>query len=280
MDFFRPLVLNIGYRRCGRDWNFKDVQSPFTRVYIITDGSAQVVLPTGVLNLTAGNMYIIPAFTTHSCRCEGSFDHMYIHLYNEGAAYILEDWDFQYELAVEDLDLKCAEQLKALCPGMELDETDPSWYDNMATLRNLISVNKRRPLADRVESRGLILQLLARFLRHATPKNYATDERISAILGHIRQHLSEALDLEALASLAHISRDHLIRLFKRHLGSTPRAYINLKRVEQAQLLLITEDTPVKEIAYSLGFEDPAYFNRLFRRHTGTTPLNYRLSAPV
>lgn len=34
---------------------------------------------------------------------------------------------------------------------------------------------------------------------------------------------------------------------------------------KAQLRLVTELTPIKEIAYQLGFEDQAYFNRIFKK---------------
>lgn len=280
MDGLRPLVLNIGRQICGRDWNYPDVQSPFTRIYLITEGRARVMTPRGNLDLRPGHMYIIPAFSTHSCRCDSSFEHIYIHLYNEGAAYVLEDWDFKPELETTEADFATAQRLMELCPGMALCENDPRTYDNTASMRRLIALNKQRPLADRIESRGLIYRLLAQFIREATAKSYATDRRISAVLRHIRDHLADAPDIETLADIAHTSRDHLIRLFKRVMGTTPRAYINSKRIEQAQLMLITEDIPAKEVAYSLGFEDQAYFNRLFLKHTGMTPLAYRRSAPM
>jgi AraC-like DNA-binding protein len=35
------------------------------------------------------------------------------------------------------------------------------------------------------------------------------------------------------------------------------------------------DWGVGEIAYSLGFEYPTYFNNFFKKHTGTTPLTFR-----
>lgn len=52
-------------------------------------------------------------------------------------------------------------------------------------------------------------------------------------------------------------------------------YINQKKIEKAQLILITEDIPVKNIAYLLAYEDHSYFNRLFKKITGVTPQQYR-----
>lgn len=40
-------------------------------------------------------------------------------------------------------------------------------------------------------------------------------------------------------------------------------------------MLITENTPCKEIAYKVGFHDPSYFIRIFRKTTGQTPQEYR-----
>ncbi|WP_313000559.1 helix-turn-helix domain-containing protein [Chryseobacterium gleum] len=40
-------------------------------------------------------------------------------------------------------------------------------------------------------------------------------------------------------------------------------------------MLFYTDKPVKEIAYDLGYEDPAYFNRLFTNKTGNTPANFK-----
>jgi AraC family transcriptional regulator, transcriptional activator of pobA len=46
-------------------------------------------------------------------------------------------------------------------------------------------------------------------------------------------------------------------------------------LEAARRDLIFSPSPVQKIAYSLGFSDPAYFNRFFRRMTGTTPGAFR-----
>lgn len=72
-------------------------------------------------------------------------------------------------------------------------------------------------------------------------------------------------------------KDHFIRLFKKETGITPLKYINQKKIEKAQLILITDETPVKNVAFSLSYGDYSYFNRLFKKTTRLTPQEYRNS---
>lgn len=269
------LVLHIGEACCRENWNYKNICSPFTRIYYVTKGYAQIELPDKKQDLHPGLMYIIPAFTTHSYICHGEFCHYYIHIYNESDHDILEDWELPTEIRTENETLSYIRKLYKLCPGLELTQTDPQYYDNSPALTRNILKNKQRELYARVESRGIIYQLLAEFLHQAQPKKYVADERITRVLAYIRTRLNAKPDIEALAALSCLSKDHLIRIFKREMKMTPLCYINKKRMEKAQLRLVTELTPIKEIAYQLGFEDQAYFNRIFKKTTGLTPMNYR-----
>ncbi|HBT85173.1 MAG TPA: AraC family transcriptional regulator, partial [Porphyromonadaceae bacterium] len=74
-----------------------------------------------------------------------------------------------------------------------------------------------------------------------------------------------------------LSKDHFIRIFKNDMQTTPIKYINQKKIERAQLLLITGDKSIKDIAYDLSFENVYYFNRLFKKIIGMTPSEYRSS---
>ena len=135
--------------------------------------------------------------------------------------------------------------------------------------------NKQRVLCDRVESRGILYQLMARFLKDARPKSDAGDNRIQKSITYIRKHINENIKIETLVDIACISKDHFIRLFKKETGMTPVQYISQKKIEKAQLLLVTEEMPIKEIAFLLSYEDHSYFNRLFKKITGVSPQEYR-----
>ena len=52
VEQMHPLVLNVGLAVHNADWNWKNVNSPFTRLYYVTEGSAQIELPDGIYTLS------------------------------------------------------------------------------------------------------------------------------------------------------------------------------------------------------------------------------------
>ncbi len=79
----------------------------------------------------------------------------------------------------------------------------------------------------------------------------------------------------ALARLAGVGPEHLSRTFRRHLGTTPAAWLNRQRLERAVVALVETNDPVTAIALDLGFGSPGYFARVFRATYDCTPTEYR-----
>lgn len=279
IDQLKPLVLNVGLAVHNADWNWKNVSSPFTRIYYVTEGEAQVTLYGKTQILSSGNLYYIPAFTVHNYSCNSSFAHYYLHLYedHESGINLLDSWNFPIEVPGTELDLILIQRLCAVNPHMSLPKSDPASYDNILILRQNLLRNKMRAMCDRVESRGIVYQLLAHFLKRAVKKTNLRDSRIEKAVSHINIHICDTINLDDLAGEACLSKDHFIRLFKKETGITPLKYINQKKIERAQLILVTDDMPVKNVAMSLSFDDYSYFNRLFKKMTGVTPQEYRSS---
>ena len=277
VEQMHPLVLNVGLAVHNADWNWKNVNSPFTRLYYVTEGSAQIELPDGIYTLSPKHMYFIPAFTIHTNICKSNFVHYYLHIYEDHYSDNdwLDHWKFPVEIEATDLDLALFKRLCEINPHMTLQKSDPTTYDNNPTLMQNLIKNSQRAFCDKVESRGIVFQLLSRFFKQGQSKIEMEDNRIAKTVLYIRKHLNEAIELEKLAEISCLSKDHFIRLFKKELGTTPLQYINQKKIEKAQLLLITEELAVKEIAFQLAFDDYSYFNRLFKKTTGVPPQEYR-----
>jgi transcriptional regulator GlxA family with amidase domain len=101
------------------------------------------------------------------------------------------------------------------------------------------------------------------------------DNRIEKSIGYIRKNISSPMSTSILAEICFLSEDHFIRLFKKEFNQTPLQYINQKKIERAQLMLTISNLSIKDIAYSLSFDNLSYFNRIFKKITGDTPSQYQ-----
>ena len=113
VEQMHPLVLNVGLAVHNADWNWKNVNSPFTRLYYVTEGSAQIELPDGIYTLSPKHMYFIPAFTIHTNICKSNFVHYYLHIYEDHYSDNdwLDHWKFPVEIEATDLDLALFKRL-------------------------------------------------------------------------------------------------------------------------------------------------------------------------
>jgi len=94
---------------------------------------------------------------------------------------------------------------------------------------------------------------------------------------YLREHCTEDVEVADAAAVAALSEAHFSRLFRRHTGMSPRAYLEDARMRRALQLLHDATRSVKEVAHRCGFRDPNYFAKVFRRHTGLSPTDYRRS---
>ncbi|TWB77810.1 AraC-like DNA-binding protein [Nitrospirillum amazonense] len=99
--------------------------------------------------------------------------------------------------------------------------------------------------------------------------------QLRCVMGHIQANLARPLPVDQLAALANLSTNHFTRAFRASVGETPHTYVVKRRVRQAQILMLTTDQPLSEIAYGCGMADQAHLTRLFRQFVGETPLRWR-----
>lgn len=92
---------------------------------------------------------------------------------------------------------------------------------------------------------------------------------------YLEIHFREKHNVAEYAELLHIAPKTLTHKFKNLNLESPNQLIINRILLEAKRLLFYTDKPVKEIAYDLGYEDPAYFNRLFSNKTGNTPSSFK-----
>ena len=90
--------------------------------------------------------------------------------------------------------------------------------------------------------------------------------------------LASALSLSQVARAANVTPQHLIKLFRRHLQTTPTKYLWQARVRRGVELLCATGLSMGEIAERSGFANPFHFSRLVKQHYLKTPKQLREAA--
>lgn len=99
------------------------------------------------------------------------------------------------------------------------------------------------------------------------------------IIKNVIEYINANLDKQDLNTITiaeniSMSRSQLWRIFKRITGHGLSEYIKDLRMQKAALLLRNGNFRVSEIAYEVGFSDPAYFTRNFSKEFGMSPTDY------
>lgn len=119
-----------------------------------------------------------------------------------------------------------------------------------------------------------LVTLLCRIFSNVQPS--ANKRRqIGPDCGSAGKRLRRRDPLADLARDAHLSPNHLIRLFTRLYGVTPMRQLLLIRLGHARNLFATTELSVGKIAAAVGISDGNYFSRVFRRYEGTSPRGCR-----
>lgn len=91
----------------------------------------------------------------------------------------------------------------------------------------------------------------------------------------IDEHFIEIRSVGEYAEKLNLTTKALTLFIKKHTGLTPGEHINHRVVIEAKRLLLNTDLSVKEIAFALNFDDPAYFGRFFKKEEKITPYQFR-----
>lgn len=97
------------------------------------------------------------------------------------------------------------------------------------------------------------------------------DEIISA-------NLYNNLSIGEIAHLTARSESSFKRDFRKWYHESPAKYFKTRRLDKSADLLKNSTTPISEIAWECGFENPAHFSASFNDHFGKSPRDYRDSA--
>lgn len=139
------------------------------------------------------------------------------------------------------------------------------WIFEEFQLRNLVW--------ERIVS-GSIGNLMVAILRAGLScQDKPAPSTLDAACRYLALHYAEYIRIEEVARRCGLRADSLSRLFKTHLNTTPRSYLQTIRLRQAQALLRSGYT-ITEVAEQTGFSSIHYFSRVFAQKFGLPPSRW------
>lgn len=104
----------------------------------------------------------------------------------------------------------------------------------------------------------------------------ATDRKFyEKLMAIIEQKIADPnLDGDLIAEMVGMSKTTLYRKLKSTIGDSVNIFIRNTRLKKAAELLRARELKVSEVAYAVGFSDPAYFSKCFSAFFGKSPTEY------
>lgn len=274
-------LLHVNHVKLDRSWNFNNVISPYYRLYFIDEGNGSISSSHGKISLESGYMYIIPSFTICNLHCPNYLSQYFIHFFEESPDGISLFYNKRApkKMPANEIDIALFKRMLEINPGRGiLRSQNPKVYEKNAYYHEYEELNNKQTISAHLETQGIILQLLSRFLDTADAldeSEHMIPSKILDAISYIQVNLHQNLTVAQLAKRANQHQDYFSRIFYQYTGIRPLAYIHDKRIERAQYLLATTAMSFEEVATAVGFDNLPHFSRVFKKVTSLTPGSYR-----
>jgi AraC-like DNA-binding protein len=157
-----------------------------------------------------------------------------------------------------------------------------SWIDSSFRLaaKEMAAGRLRSPEMLSKLAELLFGQAVQQFLRQMPPESNAwregiRDPKLAQALGLLHGRTRHRWTTEELAEEVGMSRSAFADRFTKVLGDPPMRYLAKLRLQGAARALAESDHSIARVAFDVGYESEAAFNRAFKREFGSPPSNWR-----
>lgn len=232
-----------GHLLCQPAWGQVD-HLAYHRVYYVYGGEAYCDLEGEVYPLRPGYLYMFPVNREYSLRHnpDDPLECTFLHIH------------------IMPLIVNTIEEIK-------VEEGSLLWYQLLA-IHQLI--DQGYPESTLLMQTAVLLDILGESIKFT----YMTNEVILRSVMMIQERYSEKLTNTMLAESFGYNTNYYIKVFTKYMGISPGIYLSKYRLRMAIYFLLN-DTPIKEVAELVGYEDSKAFARFFKKHTSVPPSNYK-----
>lgn len=221
---------------------------PIYVLHLVTRGTAVMSLGDKKYTLAVGDLFFAFPGIPYTVKGSADFAYIYISFMGSGAASLLA----QFHVTLQALHYT---GFSELCPFFQ------------QAIRRLCPKNAN------TLTESLLLYALS-FLAKEDEEDvpHTADKLFEPIVAYVDRHYRDSdMSLSRLSEEFSYTKQHLSKLFKKHLSIGFSGYLNALRVQYANELLAKGATSIAEIANVCGYKDSHYFSRVYKKHTGSTP---------
>ena len=231
-------------------WNFTTAGASFSRLYYVTRGGGFLKTADQAVEMTAGNVYFIPAGCAFSCGCE-YMEKIFFH-------FVISTPE-KYELSFSPC---------RIC-------TLPCSTDKMESLKDLLNTREHLGV---LRLRLFLLETLSElFDRFPFVRTEFKDASplVRSLIGYIEENLSVSLTVSDIAGAFYLSESKIRAAFRKELDIPIGKYIDDMVFLRARQMLSDTQNTVAQVSAALGFCDQFYFSRRFKEKFALTPSKFK-----
>lgn len=243
------------------EWNnLINIIDPFSRLYYVKKGRAEIIINEKRHKMKEGNFYLIPSKTSLTfIKPANIFDHYWMHFrtFLPGEFCLFDFMHCPFELSSE------------------------YFQTPQESFQRLLELWKSEDAGEILECKGIVHFFLAPFLSAASNKSDSDKDlgmlnKFRTVLIYMEKNMtSPDITLEKLGKIAGMHPTYFSNNFKKCFGIPPLQYICRMRVMKAQEMLMSTERTVQDIAFETGYRDPCFFSRIFKKYAGVSPGKYR-----
>ena len=223
---------------------------PFGILLFTVGGQGKVFLEGREQTVHTGEIVLIPKGIAHGYMgADDAWEFYWLHYIGDHAALCAQDitlnGDFVFDVGEKTLRMWIAELFGTKKPSVVQELADSE-----ALGKVMLYLLKRTHLSCSDTS----FEQMLRFLENDTEKEFS---------------------LEAFAKEFHYSKEHIIRLFQKHIGLSPYRYWLHLRLKRSSEALKASNETVEQIAARCGYSSVSAYSNQFKKIYGMTPGEYR-----
>ena len=239
-------------------------------------GEGRMIIEGQIFKCSPGSMIIIPPDVVHCTIADTQIERWCLHFDWETAKNV-PALPYEYSDSLSSfISSKCNLTPEWVPYPLPLARMAPDYETLLKLVKELFACGDES-LEDKIRRKGILLQILSLCFAKSSDKKIF----MSPLLLKAKEYIdinfrNPELNVSKVARQSSVTVNHICRLFRKELATSPLEYINSLRLKHAVELLNGTSLNVAQIAFRTGFMDPNYFSRLFKKKNGVSPSNFTI----